>query len=344
MKSTPGAINVPIAIFSLTVSIMLWAIVMPNSMSRSRRYFDLQLTKTPYGYDAKRFFIAKQKPTIRVHATISEAEYKNYVDSASAEADLSNAKAGTNMYPVSLYPPAFRKIVEEQNPQAEFTLEAVTSRDVPVTVITGGKLTDPTQIVDTMIPDTKKVSIEGPTSAVKRVVSARATLRLDTLVGTGSQAVPVTLDPVDAQEQVVDQVDIHPDRVMVTPQFSIAPQTKQAFVDVTFSGGQVPAGFVVKGYTVEPSHVTVSGSSQSLARIAKVSTEPIDLSQLIQTQTVAVKLRATAKDVSLIPKTVRVTIVIGQQSLSGLNPYSPARSSPTSPKPSIIPGMTSNHR
>jgi YbbR domain-containing protein len=321
-------VNVPIAIASLATAMLLFMIAMPGWMiTKQSRDFYVTLD---YNHDTlpPHFFVVKQPATIHVKATVSDAEYQDYTKTAKAWANLSTAKPGEKSYPVSLEPAVFYHAVDDLNLQATFNLEKARPREVPVFATSSGKLSDPSVIVDKLVSDTNKAHIEGRAADMAKVDHVRATLRLDTLSITPNQQISAPLDPVDENEHVVENVSVSPAVVFVTPEFSLAPQTKQVFVDVAFGTGRVPPGFEVKTYSVDPTHVTASGSSKSLAGIARVATETIDVTGMTQTQTFNVRLRSPGSDVKLNPSTVEVTIVVAPVSVKSLNP-----SSPTNPKP-----------
>jgi len=326
------------AILSLMMSVLLYFLVLPTWMSKRSHKIPVRLTIDLRTFPSKQFYIDKQPSTISVAANITDQEYDQWTGTAYAEADLSNAQAGVHDYPVSLYPPKFRNQVDDANPQATFTLEAVKTRDVPVSVISSGKLNDPSEIVDSLKPEARKVTIEGPASDVGQVVSARATMRLDMLDPHAIQAVPLTLEPIDVNDQVIDRVDVHPAHVMVTAKFSMAPQQKQVFVRADFGVGILPSGFAVKGYSVLPQVVTASGTSEVLSRIAKVGTEIIDISKLTATQTISVPLKRVP-GVTFTPNVVQVNIVVEAAGVTGATSKPPAVGGTTSKT-----GGTGNHR
>jgi len=324
LKDNVARVNIPIAIASLAISIMIFWMVLPERLSKRLR--PIRVALSVEGLDAKHFYIAKQPASIVVRAEVTDEEYKAFSAEATAMAELYGAEAGMHLYPVSISPRGLRNIVTSGPPEAQFTLEALKSREVPVIIARSGTLIDPTEIVDSVKPDPKKATIDGPADDVAKVVCARATLRLDMLDGHSTQQL-VQLEPVDSHNQVVNNVEVHPLQEVVTLQFSLTPQQKQVFVEALFADGQVPAGYVVKSYSVEPSHVFASGSSQSLSKIAKVSTEKIDISKMTYTQTVTAQLNRVADDVVLSPNVVQITIVIEPVTLKGLSPGS----SPASP-------------
>ncbi len=323
MKQNLAKVNIPIAIASLAISVMLYFVVLPSWMSRRIRPFTVNLTSVPYGFDSKHFYIDQQPTSIRVHVNVSDQEYAALNESATAEANLSAATPGTRQYPVSLYPDKFRKLVEEADPQATYTLEAVKSRDVPVIVTSVGKLNDPLETLDNMKADTRKATIDGPTSATAAVVHARAILHLDMLDPHSTLQMQVALEPVDASDRVVPNVEIHPAQVMITPKFSVTQQQNQEIEDDIFGDAQVPSGLSVKSYSVLPTHVTASGTSLALSKLAKVSTESIDFSYLTETKTITIALKSAGPDITFSPSSVQVTIIIGPVVLKGLSSQPP---------------------
>ena len=331
MKQPP--INVPIAVASLGISMMLFVIVLPTWMSKRERPFTISLKGVPYGFDSTHMYIDKQPASIKVRANVTDKEYEDFNEAATAEADLTNAEPGTKQYPVSIYPDKFRKLIKDV-PMATYTLEKIQPRDVPVLVNPTGKMKDQTLIVDKLRPDSEKVTIEGPSSSVSRVVSARATLKLELVDAKTTQQL-VALEPVDAQGRVVDRVEIHPAQVIVTPSFSLSPQQKQVFVLATFDDHEMPAGYVVKNYFVDPKRVIATGSSFDLSRLATVSTEKIDVSKLTASQTLVVPLKTAGTGLAFTPNSVRVTIIVEQMSLKGLSPRTssnrPSSKTPDSP-------------
>jgi len=317
VKENVGRVNLPIAIFAIALSLLLFMIVLPERLSKRLRPISISLTVE--GLDAKHLYVAKQPSSVKVWAEVTDEEYKSFSAEATAVAELYGAQAGSHMYPVSLSPRGLRNIVRDGIPQASFNLEALKTREIPVIVTSSGKLSDPTEIVDRMKPDPNRATIDGPADQVAKVVNARAILRLDMLDPHSNQQL-VSLDPVDIHDNVVDQVDIHPAQVVISPQFSLAPQQKQAFVEADFGGSQVPSGYEVKNYSIDPTRITASGSSEALSRIAKVSTLPIDLSKMTVTQTITVQLKPVRNDVRLSPTSVQVTIIVEPVTLKGLSP------------------------
>ncbi len=321
MSRLSGRVNLPIAFASVTASVLLWWALLPGRLSSQRRPFVLTLAlDKPTDFDSH-FYIDSQQQTVVVHATMDDEDYKVLRESGRAEVNLLQPTLGAFKYPVSIYPDELRKLVEEPIVQASITLEQIVPKDVPVTVVTSGKLSDPTEVVNAYPPDEKTVRVEGPKSEVQKVVFAQGTLNLGSLTVPSADKVQVALDPVDERNQIVPKVEVRPEQILVTPQFSIAPQQKEVPVLADFGHSTAAPGYTVKSYSIDPQFVTISGSSESLARTAKATTQQIDVSRLTQTQTFKVGLQPLRSDVKISPATVSVTVVIQKQALKDLNPY-----------------------
>jgi YbbR domain-containing protein len=198
-------------------------------------------------------------------------------------------------------------------------------------------MSDPTLILGDVKPDSLRVSIEGPDHLATRVVKARATLKLD-LLTKNSVDVPVPLDAVDANGRVVEGVDVHPTQVRITPKFTLAPEQKMVFVQPTFDDKNLPPGYVVKSYTIDPPSVTATGSSMALARVSSVRTEKIDLSRLTGSQTILVLLHPLGSGIQLNPPSVGVTINIELVGINQLN-LTPKSNRPGGSQFPFVPGV-----
>ena len=321
MSEKVRGVNVPIALASLALSLLLWFVVFPAHLSRRNQKFTLELRYA--GLNQHEFQISKIPSQIAVSAKVSNDEYNAIIAKGPyAEVDLSNAKAGTNSIPtVSIYPSELQQKVSEIS-NITVALEKMRKSEVIVATSATGKLSDPGLIVDDISSETKKVLVEGPESLVSRVSYAQANLKLDMVDPHSNAPVEVILEPFDASNHLVGNVELHPSKVLVMPKLMPSPQSKQVFVEAQFTG-KVPEGYVVQGYVVEPDRISASGPSRILKGITRLSTEPIDVSQLTGTQTLTAKLQEPSGLTGLETTEVKVTITIAPATVKGLNPDDP---------------------
>lgn len=339
MKQPAASVNIFIAVASLIASILLFMISMPEWMTKHARPFSVPLTCDLNSLPAH-FYIVSAPERIQVEATADSTEYQSFHDTAKAVVYLGEAQPGTKAYAVSLEPQAFRNAAVNTNITARITLEETKPKKVPVFVVSSGKLSNPTLVVDKLVSGTTYAIIEGRAKPMSEVDHVRATYRLDTAEGSSGQPEVAYLDPVNAKDEVVPGIVVTPDDVLIKAQLSLAPQSKQAFVDVLFAPGQVASGYAVKNYEANPTSVAVSGTSMSLARIARVATQAINVSGLKQTQTFMVRLKPIEK-VKIEPDTVQVTVYVEPINLKGLNSQShPAGGGATPNSKPLPPGRT----
>lgn len=131
------------------------------------------------------------------------------------------------------------------------------------------------------------VTVRGPQGRIERVVAARARADIDRL--TANYNSPRTLEPIDADGQIVAGVTVEPTTVDVLVPIISSVGIKR--VPVTPSVLGTPAdGYVVVGVAVTPLLVTLTGSSGPLDDVENVMTANISANGATQTFTATVAL------------------------------------------------------
>jgi YbbR domain-containing protein len=169
----------------------------------------------------------------------------------------------------------------------------------------------------------ENVTVSGASSAVQRVESVVADIRLDSL--TVSLNATYAPRPLDARGAEVRTVRVNPSTVNV--EVPVAQQVGYKEVGVRpVVRGRVAAGYLLQPIEVEPATVmTVVGSPSALSAVSFVDTEPVDVSNistpvvrrvlvepptgltLLQPQPVSLTIRVTSLTVS---QTLRVAASI----------------------------------
>jgi YbbR domain-containing protein len=324
-------LNVPIAIFSLVCSIMLWLHVQSQQALKVTRPIEFPLE--PLNLNSK--YIIKSYPTkvqvmaegtVEAHERFKEFMKTRVGQTLVATVDLSDAVPEVSNYRVrlprseefskldlSLSDPADASIVIQEVLHKRFTVEAI-----------------PTNIPDGLIFSQAKVQpssveVRGGSSEVARVDRVRALVNL-TDYQPGK--------PVRARVEILDQqgkpigpgISSEPEVVDVYPALAVAPPERPLIVAVRIAEGSGPApGYRLVGYSVEPVTVMVRGDQRLLQRLQSIPTEPIQLSGL---------KGKTVRKVRLVPQTglqlmtgdtVRITLDI--------EPIPPVESPPNSTTP-----------
>jgi YbbR domain-containing protein len=120
--------------------------------------------------------------------------------------------------------------------------------------------------------DPAEVTVTGPSSAVNRVVGARASTVIDASGIDVDRAVEV--QAVDAAGEIVTGVDIEPVTVHVTIPIFTNKQSKTLPVNPIVTGTPA-AGFRIASIEVAPLVVSVEGDADQLAQLVRADTQPV---------------------------------------------------------------------
>jgi YbbR domain-containing protein len=194
-----------------------------------------------------------------------------------ATVNLSNAKVGSDRYPVKyLYPNGFTDVLQiigppvtlvtlEPKKSAKFTVEVLYNDNPPA----GYAYSDPRSVP-------ASVQVVGLYSDVIRV--QRVVANLDTSGAPGAVSQDVELVAQDVKQQPVENVQIVPKQVRATLRLKKTPSTKTVLLSIELIGNPDP-GFEISGYDFEPNAVTVSGSQELLASRSSLRV-PVDVDGL----------------------------------------------------------------
>ena len=166
-------------------------------------------------------------------------------------------------------------------------LEKLARREFVIDVDTRGT-TAPDLRYEGAVAQPQRVTITGPEDQIRKLTRIRAMLDLSTLRPGISQE--VALEPLDAQNAPVTQVELSPSRVLLTANVAAAAATKTVPISPTWQGTPV-FPWVVESYRLQPETVQITGSSDVLAEVYALETEPVPLGNVRANQTVNVQLR-----------------------------------------------------
>ncbi len=305
-------LNVPLAFASIFLSVILWAVVYPQTQGPiDTKRFLVHLDKD--GPDPSRLVVTKAPPNVQVWITGPAALLdKISSDDIRAVVDLTRATAGKNTYQavVSLAGSRLRELKWERTRNVEVTLETISKRSMPIEVEFTGALSDDNLVVEQKILDPSTVVISGPKSEVDNVSAVRALLDLGAVDVANPRPQAVGLEPVpESSSTPLEQVNIHPPTVRITPVLNAAPEEKLLFVLPTIVGQAAP-GYVVSGYEIAPNPVQVRGRGSALASISKVRSTPIDISGTKVPTTFECQLLLPAGVEMIKPTKVQVRVLI----------------------------------
>lgn len=206
-----------------------------------------------------------------------------------AELDLTDVAPGETAVPIEVrFDNEAIELVWQVPQEANVLIERLVTREVPVQLDVEGSVARGYVMGETFI-DPATISVSGVASRVEALAEARVTVFLD----NPREDVVVTRRPIfyDQQGNItsVSSLDVSADQVVVTlPVDQLAGFAAKPIV-VNWQG-EPAQGYRLLDVSVEPDSVLVTGSPEQLDRLARVLTEPIDISGLRESRTMQVAL------------------------------------------------------
>ncbi len=194
----------------------------------------------------------------------------------SAWVDLSDLGAGEYNVPVHVKIDISPVRLVSQDPlELRLTLEPVLSETRPISLLITGKPPLGYQ-VETPRLSVTEVILSGPASLVTQVTKIEARLDIEGATDTVSQ--PVTLQPLNANDQMVSGLTLSPASVTLTQPVSLLGGYRNVIVKVV-TQGNVASGYRLTNYFASPSSIIVFSADPSLvdALPGYVETTPLDL-------------------------------------------------------------------
>lgn len=318
MTERPPRINVPLMIASLAMSISLWAVV--YAQNTPTRTAELNARIELQGYDESRFAVMNRpdRPLV-VQVTGTERQIESLRDAPlTAVVDLSQAQPGSHRYPIRLFPTRLRDLATNPRPTLSLEIEEMQSRSMRLEVEQRGRIGDPSVVLTDTVVDPKNVTIHAPVSVLRRIDQARVDVDLGRLDPTQREPMQEDVNVYDERGKLIPDVRIDPPFARVTPIFNPSAIQKATFVQPKFVGS-LASGYVSPGFDTEPDHVSVSGSSEALANLSQVTTQPIDVTGLREDRIFFAPVK-TPPGLSVKPALVRVRLMVRPAPPAGSKP------------------------
>jgi YbbR domain-containing protein len=151
----------------------------------------------------------------------------------------------------------------------------------------------------------QQVTVQGPSTAVNKVIAVRVNVTLDPNGLDYDQEVEGT--PVDASGAAVTGVEVSPRTIHVTIPLFTNKQSRSVPVNPVLTGTPAP-GFRVSGVEVTPLTVSVEGDADQLASLTAADTAPVAIFGATRDVTEVVALALPTGVVPVGVSTVSVTV------------------------------------
>lgn len=299
--------NIPIALASLLLSVMLWLVVYAQNVPEPDT---LTAPLTADGLDDGHYFVRSAPTDVRLLVSGPADRIKEMRDETiTAYVDLSSPREGKYDYPITVSPAWVSRYLIKARPTARVEIERMGEREVPITRLVKGSLRDANLKLVEQRFSPRTVIVRGPESEVAAVTEVRAYFDL------------TKINPLDPQTQESDTIPMdrrgnRPAHIRTTPsvvvnyfKIVVPAVTKPAQVvpdlDVTYSSDVLP-----DGYRLDPKTVALSGTPAVLANVSKIPTEIVRARDLSRTQTFRARLLPPKGTKLVGPNTIEVTLLV----------------------------------
>ena len=153
-----------------------------------------------------------------------------------------------------------------------------------------------------------QVTVRGPSFLVGPMIASPPPLKV-ILPDDVGERLSVSLKTSDlAMPSMIEVVGVEPSEM----EFVFEPVERKEFKVEVPRVGQLPKELTLSKVDVEPRMATVKGPRSELKQFRFIESEPIDLSNISETQSVTLNLRTPGNQSSLITKTVSVRVAINE--------------------------------
>ncbi|CDZ74766.1 putative membrane protein [Peptoniphilus sp. ING2-D1G] len=198
-------------------------------------------------------------------------------DSVSASVNLAGYYAGDYKIPIKVSVDVTNMVVESRSPETiNFKIEEIVSRDIGVNLITKGSVAD--NYVLGNIKQEETVTVTGAKSYIDKIERVSAVFDVD---GKWESTVLTSkINAYDKDSNVINEVSFSPETIDLE-----VPILKTQILPVRLNiTGEMPEGMDTKDFSVEPNSVTIKGNSVVVNKIKEISTELVNVNDLIDKQ------------------------------------------------------------
>lgn len=240
-------------------------------------------------------------------------------DSFSATVDVAKQPEGTYDLSVAVTSKVSGVEIRRVKPsRVSVAVEPVIKKTVPVVVrFTGQAGND--LVPDTPVINPDKVELTGAKSVITDLTQAIVGIKLDGETNTIDQKLTVSV--VDSGGEIIQGVTANPEQVGVRVALVKAGKIKMVGIQAAVTGTP-KSGYWVKGVTLTPPVVAVTGPVDQLEALGAVSTQPVSVNGLDSDTTMQVDL-SLPSGITVADSTKKITVKVMLDKIASLKSISP---------------------
>ncbi len=300
--------NLGLKIFSIFISIALWASIKYTSPATLYNYYQTSLyvpvkyVNAPKGlvpvHTDEQVLIELKGEPAKI-ASISSSDF-------SAVVDMSGCKKGSNMVDVTLKFPSEVTITNVQPSKINFELEEYSSVQMPISLRTTGVPSSGYKLASSKVfPD--EVTISGPVSSTNKVKKILADVDISGINTSTKFFIP--LKAFDSLGNALDDVHLLPANVSVVCHVDRGFRVQAVSVIPSFKG-DIPNDIDVKSIDIEPDIVSLKIPDGVNFKSNIVRTRVIDLGNLKKNLEQNVRLELPEGVSAVDSNIVKVNIIV----------------------------------
>lgn len=263
--------NWPAKILSLLVAIVMWFFIMrdQNPVMEVSYVVPVQVQNLAANYivedapQSVRVVLSGPRDTI---INLKSENLKAYIDA-------SGVSPGQNNVTIHFNSPSGMSLMEVKPDTITLTVDEYAEKKLPVEIIPLGQISDNVALKSvTVIP--KEVTVSGRKQQV--MAATRVVMKVNVSGQTKNFSSVADLEAWDNAGNVLN-VNINPAQGQAQYELNLLRKDKAVPVSV-ITVGQVADGYEVKGITIKPVQVTITGREEMVDMISELKTEVIDIS------------------------------------------------------------------
>lgn len=296
--------NLTMKIFALIMAIVLWSYVMSEenpSITEEFKNIEVILTNVATLERQNLVVLEPNEPTVNVKVSgkrndLNKITRKDIV----ARVDLSGYQEGSRKVPVYIEVPEEIKVVDYSPREILFKFDKLVRKEMPITVETVGELAKDHTLLEPVIKP-QSIYVEGPKTWVDSVAKVVAFVDVTDKASDINVTVPIKI--VDNEGNDVRGVSKDQNSVDV---FIPVNQLKTVPIKIQ-TAGQLPDNYEILDIGAEPSSIQIQGRKELIKDIDSIKTKVIDISTLVENNTVSVELELP-EGISLLDPNQKVIV------------------------------------
>ena len=284
-----GKSDVTAKILTLVIAIFLWSYVMSETNpDTTQEYRNIAVSYTNTAALERQGLVIMEPEEVRINVRVTgkRSDMSRFSSSSIyAQVDLSGYSEGQVKIPITvglLDQASGIRIINHEPKEALFTFDRLITREIPVEIVYQESLPEG-YVYESVTARPQSILISGPRTWINEVAKAEAVVGLSGRTENFSVTAPVKI--VNDEGEEVRGIEKDPGFIDVS--MSIFRTTQVPVVLQTIN--ELPENYAITDIELSPSNVMVKGDN-SVTEIAEIKTMPVDLSLILENQSMVVDL------------------------------------------------------